>query len=52
MYEKALARMKELGVALATVGVGGDASYAAARSSYKTAGFGPAIPSLYLLKRL
>lgn len=52
MYAHVLARMKELGMALATVGTGGDPSHAPARRAYEKAGFGPAIPSLYLYKRL
>jgi len=52
MYEFVMARMKERGVALATVGTGGDSSHAAARAAYKKAGFGPAIPSVYLYKHL
>ena len=52
MYEHVLARMKELGAALATVGTGGDPSHTPARRAYDKAGFGPALPSLYLYKLL
>jgi ribosomal protein S18 acetylase RimI-like enzyme len=52
MYEYVLARMKELGMAVATVGTGGDPSHAPARRAYEKAGFGPAIPSIYLYKLL
>lgn len=52
MYDYALARMKELGVAVATVGTGGDPSHAPARRAYEKAGFGPAIPSIYLYRLL
>lgn len=52
MYEQVLGQMKELGMALATVGTGGDASHAPARAAYKKAGFGPVIPSIYLYKPL
>lgn len=52
MYGRVLARMKELGVALATVGTGGDPSHAPARRAYEKAGFGPALPSVYLYKLL
>jgi len=52
MYEKVLARMKDAGAVLATVGTGGDPSHAAATAAYKKAGFGPAIPSVYLYKLL
>jgi GNAT superfamily N-acetyltransferase len=50
MYRHALRRMKELGMAVATVGVGGDPSHAPARRAYEKAGFGPALPSLNLYK--
>jgi len=52
MYRFVLERMKEKGVAIATVGTGGDPSHAAARRAYEKAGFGPAIPSVYLYKAL
>jgi len=52
MYEHVLARMKELGMAVATVGTGGDPSHASARRAYEKAGFGPAIPSLYMYRLL
>jgi GNAT superfamily N-acetyltransferase len=52
MYEHVLTRMKELGVALATVGTGGDLSHAPARRAYEKAGFGPALSSIYLYKPL
>jgi GNAT superfamily N-acetyltransferase len=52
LYGRALARMKELGAALATVGTGGDPSHAPARRAYEKAGFGPALPSVHLYKLL
>ena len=52
LYKHVLARMKELGVALATVGTGGDPSHASARRAYEKAGFGPALPSVHLYKLL
>jgi GNAT superfamily N-acetyltransferase len=52
MYEHVMARMKELGMALATVGTGGDPSHAPARRAYEKAGFGPAIPSITLYRLL
>ena len=52
MYERVLAEMKAGGMALATVGTGGDPSHAPARRAYEKAGFGPAIPSVYLYKLL
>jgi GNAT superfamily N-acetyltransferase len=52
MYEHVLARMKELGMALATVGTGADPSHAPARRAYGKAGFGPALPSVFLYRLL
>ena len=52
MVEVALARMKELGALVATVGTGGDPSHAPARRAYEKAGFGPAVPSVYLYRLL
>lgn len=52
MYEHVLGRMRERGMALATVGTGGDPSHAPARRAYEKAGFGPAIPSVVLYKLL
>lgn len=52
LYEHVLARMRELGVVLATVGTGGDPSHAPARRAYEKAGFGPALPSVHLYKLL
>ncbi len=52
MYDRVLARMKARGMALATVGTGGDPSHAATRRAYEKAGFGPAIPSLTLYRLL
>lgn len=52
MYEYVLARMRALGMALATVGTGGDPSHAPARRAYEKAGFGPAIPSVFLYRLL
>jgi hypothetical protein len=48
MYRHVLARMREGGMAVASVGTGGDPSHAPARRAYAKAGFGPAIPSLTL----
>ncbi|HEU4535403.1 MAG TPA: N-acetyltransferase [Polyangiaceae bacterium] len=47
MYGRVLARLRELGCEVATVGTGGDASHAPARRAYAKAGFGPTIPSVY-----
>jgi GNAT superfamily N-acetyltransferase len=52
MYEHVLAQMKELGVAVALVGTGSDAGHAPARRAYEKAGFGPAIPSVYMYRLL
>jgi GNAT superfamily N-acetyltransferase len=52
MYDYVLARMAELGMALAVVGTGGDSSHAPARRAYEKAGFGPFIPSIYMYKLL
>ena len=52
MYEFALERMTAAGMAVATVGTGGDPSHAPARRAYQKAGFGPSIPSVYFYKLL
>ncbi|HEV2568860.1 GNAT family N-acetyltransferase [Sphingomonas sp.] len=48
----ALQWLKNQGAEVATVGTGADPSHAAARRAYQKVGFGPAIPSIYLYKRL
>ena len=52
IYGVALDRMRQAGMRVATVGTGGDASHAPARRAYEKAGFGPAIPSVYLYRSL
>ncbi|MEZ5894453.1 MAG: GNAT family N-acetyltransferase [Parvularculaceae bacterium] len=52
MYGLALDRMRAAGMTVATVGTGGDDSHAPARRAYEKAGFGRAIPSLYLYRAL
>jgi ribosomal protein S18 acetylase RimI-like enzyme len=52
LYDHALAALKAAGMALATVGTGGDPSHAPARRAYEKAGFGVGLPSVYLYKRL
>ncbi len=52
MYEFVLTRMKERGVAVVTVGTGGDPSHAPARRAYEKVGFGPAVPSMHLYRLL
>ena len=52
MYDFAIARMKEAGMRVATVAVGGDASHAPARRAYEKAGFAVQIPSVWLCRKL
>jgi GNAT superfamily N-acetyltransferase len=52
MYEHVMARMREPGLVLATVGTGGDPSHAPARRAYEKAGFGPALLSMHFFKLL
>jgi ribosomal protein S18 acetylase RimI-like enzyme len=52
MYRQVIARMKERGVAVVTVGTGNDPGHAAARRAYEKAGFDAGIPSVYLYKLL
>lgn len=50
LYAFALARMKEGGMKVATVGTGGDAAHAPARRAYEKAGFAAAVRSVYYYK--
>lgn len=52
MYDFAIARMKEAGMKVATVGTGGDPSHAPARRAYEKAGFTVQIPSVWLCQKL
>ena len=52
MYDFALARMREAGMKVATVGTGGDPSHAPARRAYRKAGFDVEIPSVWMCRRL
>lgn len=52
MYERALAKMTEAGMRVATVATGGDASHAPARRAYEKAGFDRAIPSVWMCRTL
>jgi GNAT superfamily N-acetyltransferase len=52
MYRHALDYMKQAGMEVATVGTGGDPSHAPARRAYEKVGFGPAVPSVYLYRKL
>ena len=52
LYEHALAALKSAGMALATVGTGGDSSHAPARRAYEKVGFSVHIPSIYMYRKL
>jgi GNAT superfamily N-acetyltransferase len=52
MYEFALARMREAGMRVATVGTGGDPSHAPARRAYEKAGFDREIPTVWMYRPL
>lgn len=52
LYEHALAALKSAGMALATVGTGGDPSHAPARRAYEKAGFSVHLPSIYMYRKL
>ena len=52
LNEFALEVMRNAGMLVATVGTGGDDSHAPARRAYEKAGFGPAIPSLWMYRTL
>ena len=52
LYDFAVEHMRRSGMALATVGVGGDPSHAQARRAYEKAGFGPALPSIWMYRVL
>ncbi len=52
MYEFALARMKQAGMKVASVGTGGDASHAPARRAYRKVGFDVEIPSVWMCRKL
>ena len=52
MYNFSIARMKEVGMKVATVGTGGAPSHAAARRAYRKAGFTVEIPSIWMCRTL
>ena len=52
MYDYALERMKEMGICVATVATGGDASHRPARRAYEKAGFTVQIPSVWFCRKL
>jgi ribosomal protein S18 acetylase RimI-like enzyme len=52
LYDFAIEQMRQSGMLLATVGVGGDSSHIPARRAYEKAGFGPSIPSLWMYRML
>lgn len=52
LYEHAIDALKSAGMALATVGTGGDPSHAPARRTYEKVGFSVHIPSIYMYRKL
>ncbi len=52
MYEFAALKMKEAGMAVATVSTGGDPSHAPARKAYRKAGFEVEVPSVWFCRKL
>ena len=52
LYNVALDHMRAAGMKAASVGTGGDDAHAPARRAYAKAGFGPAIPSLWMYRLL
>ena len=52
MYSFAVAKMKEVGMQVATVATGGDPSHAPARRAYEKAGFTVQIPSVWMCQKL
>src|SRR5690606_40629023 len=52
LYEHALARMREVGLRVATVATGGDPSHAPARRAYVKAGFNVEFPSVWMCQVL
>ncbi|MGI9380284.1 MAG: GNAT family N-acetyltransferase [Methyloligellaceae bacterium] len=52
LYKFALVLMKENGMKVATVGVGGDLAHTPARRAYEKAGFQSSIPSLWMYRLL
>jgi ribosomal protein S18 acetylase RimI-like enzyme len=52
LYEHAVAALKSAGMALATVGTGGDPSHEPARRAYQKVGFNVHIPSIYMYRKL
>lgn len=52
MYEFALARLREGGMKVATVGTGGDPSHAPARRAYRKAGFDIELPTVWMYRKL
>lgn len=52
LYNFAIDQMRQSGMRVATVGVGGDASHIPARRAYEKAGFGPSLPSIWMYRVL
>lgn len=52
MYALAAARLRALGMKVATVGTGGDESHAPARRAYQKAGFDRVLPAVWMYRKL
>lgn len=52
MYAHALDRMRKAGMRAASVGTGGDEGHGPARRAYEKAGFGSALPTLWMYRTL
>lgn len=52
MYNFSVAKMKEVGMKVATVATGRDPSHAPARRAYEKAGFTVQIPSVWMCQKL
>ena len=52
LYDESLDLMRSEGMAIATVGTGGDARHAAARRAYEKAGFTAGLPTIWLYRTL
>ena len=52
LYDFALGRMRDAGMAVATVGTGGDPSHAPARQAYRKVGFHAELPTVWMYCKL
>jgi ribosomal protein S18 acetylase RimI-like enzyme len=52
LYEFALERMRQAGIAVATVGTGGDPSHEPARRAYRKVGFDVELPTVWMYRKL